>query len=65
MGPDLVMVIVPNNKGDTYHTVKKVTYVESPKASQVVTLTVLNKGNAKNGLGSIATKVAAQMAAKM
>lgn len=65
MGPDLVMVIVPNNKGDTYHTVKKVTYVESPKASQVVTLTVLNKGNAKNGLGPIATKVAAQMAAKM
>ena len=62
MGPELVFVVVPNNKGDVYHTVKKVTYVESPKACQVMTLTVLNKAKS---LAPIATKVAAQMAAKM
>ncbi len=62
MGPDLVMVVVQNNKSDVYHTVKKVTYVESPKACQVMTLNVLKKAKS---LAPIATKVAAQMAAKM
>ncbi len=59
------MVIVPNNKGDVYHTVKKITYVDTPCPCQVVTLTVLNKGQNKGSLAPIATKVAAQMAAKV
>ena len=62
MGPTMVMTVVPNNKGEVYHAVKKVCYVESPTASQVMTMTVLTKAKS---LAPIATKVAAQMAAKM
>ncbi len=51
-----------NNKGDVYHAIKKLCYIEAPTPSQVVTMTVLTK--AKN-LGAIATKVVAQMAAKL
>ena len=56
------MVVVPNNKGEVYHAVKKVCYVEIPTLSQVMTLAVLNKAKK---LAPIATKVAAQIAAKM
>ena len=56
------MTVVPNNKGDVYHTIKKACYVENPTPSQVMTLTVLNKAKQ---LAPIASKVAAQMAAKL
>ena len=62
MSPQMVMTVVPNNKGDVYHAVKKVCYVEWPTASQVMTMTVLTKAKS---LAPIATKVLAQMAAKM
>ena len=58
----MVMIFVPNNKGDIYDSVKKITYVEDPTPCQVMTLAVLKK--AKN-MAPIATKVAAQMAAKL
>jgi aubergine-like protein len=57
-----VVLWFQNNKGDVYHAIKKLCYIEAPTPSQVVTMTVLTK--AKN-LGAIATKVVAQMAAKL
>ncbi len=60
--PQLVMVIIPNNKGDTYSAVKKVTYLEKPTPSQCITATLLRKGK---GIMSIASKVAIQMACKL
>jgi len=62
MSPQMVMVVVPNNKGDHYATVKKKCYLEKGVASQVVTATVLGK---PKGLMSVATKVAIQMNAKL
>jgi len=60
--PQMVMIVVPNNKGDTYHAIKKVLLVDRPIPSQVITGTLLKKGK---GLMSVATKVALQMAAKL
>ena len=62
MSPQMIMVVVPNNRGDAYHAVKKILCVDKPVPSQVITGTLLNKGK---GLMSIATKVAIQMAAKL
>jgi len=62
MSPQLVMVVVPNNKGDHYATVKKKCYLERGIPSQVVTATVLSK---PKGLMSVATKVAIQMNCKL
>jgi len=60
--PQMIMVVIPNNKGDTYHAVKKVLCVDKPIPSQVITGTLLKKGK---GMMSVATKVAIQMAAKL
>ena len=54
MKPQIVMVIIPNDKGDHYAAVKKKCYLERPTPSQCVTSTVLNK---PKGLMSVATKV--------
>merc|ERR1712098_90818 len=62
MSPQLVMVVVPNNKGDHYATIKKKCYVEKAVPSQVVTASVLSK---PKGLMSVATKVAIQMNTKL
>ena len=62
MNPQMLMVVVPNNKGDVYHAIKKVLCVDRPIPSQVITGTLLKKGK---GLMSVATKVAIQMAAKL
>merc|ERR1712029_918333 len=62
MSPQMVMVVVPNNKGDHYSTVKKKCYLEKGVASQVVTATVLGK---PKGLMSVATKVAIQINCKL
>lgn len=62
LSPQMVMVVVPNNRGDHYHAVKKILCVDKPTPSQVVTGTLLGKGK---GLMSVATKVAIQMAAKL
>ena len=35
MGPDIVMVVIPNNKGEHYHAIKKKTCIEKPVPSQV------------------------------
>jgi aubergine-like protein len=35
MGPNLVMIVIPNNKGDHYSVVKKICCIESPVPSQV------------------------------
>ena len=61
--PQLVMTCVPNNKGDVYHAIKKLCYIESPCPSQVMTISVLRKNEQR--LGPIALKVVAQMAAKL
>jgi len=60
--PQLVMVVIPNDKGDHYAAVKKKCYIEKPTPSQCVTSTVLNK---PKGLMSVATKVAVQMICKL
>ena len=60
--PQMVMVVVPNNKGDHYSIIKKKCCLERPIPSQVVTATVISK---PKGLMSVATKVAVQMNAKL
>ena len=60
--PEMIMTVVPNNKSDSYHTIKKILCVDRPIPSQVMTLTVLKK---PKGLGSVAQKVAIQMATKL
>ena len=66
MKPSIVMVMIPNDKGDHYAAVKKKCCLEKPIPSQCVTGTVLNKFNSKpGGLMSVATKVAIQMNCKL
>ena len=62
MKPLIVMVVIPNNKGDHYAVVKKKCCIEKPIPSQVMTATVLGK---PKGLMSVATKVALQMNCKL
>jgi len=62
MSPQLIMIIIPNNKGDVYHAIKKYLCVDCPVPSQVITATLLKKGK---GMMSVATKVAIQIAAKL
>ena len=60
--PRIVMVVIPNNKGEHYSAVKKLCCVEQPVPSQVMTSTVLGK---PKGLMSVATKVVVQMNCKL
>ena len=60
--PQIVMVVIPNDKGDHYAAVKKKCYIEKPTPSQCVISTVLNKFKC---LMSVATKVAVQMICKL
>jgi len=60
--PQLIMIVIPNNKGDVYHAIKKFLCVDCPVPSQVITATLLKKGK---GMMSVATKVAIQIAAKL
>ena len=62
MKPAIVMIVIPNNKGDHYAAVKKKCCLEKPIPSQCVTSTVLSK---PKGLMSVATKVAIQMNCKI
>jgi len=62
MKPSIVMVVIPNDKGEHYAAVKKKCCLERPIPSQCVTSTVLNK---PKGLMSVATKVAVQMNCKL
>merc|ERR1712098_40799 len=62
MKPQLVMIVIPNNKGDHYAAVKTKCCVERPIPSQCITATVLGK---PKGLMSVATKVALQMNCKL
>jgi len=64
LSPQMIMVIVPNNKGDTYHAIKKILCVNRPIPSQVITGTLLKKFASK-GFMAVATKVGIQMAAKL
>jgi len=65
MKPAIVLVVIPNDKGDHYAAVKKKCCLEKPTPSQCVTATVLNKFQLKKGLMSVATKVAIQMICKL
>ena len=38
LSPQMIMVIIPNNKGDTYHAIKKILCVNRPIPSQVITI---------------------------
>merc|ERR1712096_161481 len=62
MKPSIVMIVIPNNKGDHYAAVKKKCCIEKPIPSQCMTATVLSK---PKGLMSVATKVAIQMNCKL
>lgn len=62
MNPQLIMIVIPNNKGDVYHAIKKFLCVDVPVPSQVITATLLKKGK---GMMSVAQKVAIQIAAKL
>merc|ERR1719322_1072755 len=62
MKPQIVMVVIPNNKGEHYAAVKVKCCVEKPIPSQCMTATVLGK---PKGLMSVATKVAIQMNCKL
>jgi len=62
MKPMIVMVVIPNNKGDHYSVVKRKCCIDKPVPSQVMTATVLSK---PKGLMSVATKVALQMNCKL
>lgn len=62
MAPMMIMVVIPNNRVDAYHAIKKCLCCENAIPSQVMTHTVLKK---PKGLMSVATKVAIQMAAKL
>ena len=62
MKPMIVMVVIPNSKGDHYSVVKKKCCIDKPVPSQVMTATVLSK---PKGLMSVATKVALQMNCKL
>ena len=60
--PQIVMAVIPSNKGDHYAAVKKTCCVTNAIPSQCMTATVLNK---PKGLMSVATKVAIQMSCKL
>merc|ERR1712112_564610 len=62
LNPQLVMVVIPNNKGEHYAAVKTKCCVEKPIPSKCMTATVLGK---PTGLMSVATKVALQMNCKL
>jgi len=64
LSPQMIMVIIPNNKGDTYHAIKKILCVNRPIPSQVITGTLLKKFASK-GFMAVATKVGIQVAAKL
>jgi len=64
LAPNLIMVVIPNNKSDVYAAVKKATLCQTPVPTQCMTATVLRKFASK-GFSSVATKVAVQMACKL
>ena len=43
LAPQMVLCVIPNNKGDSYHAIKKICCIDRPTPSQVVTGTVLKK----------------------
>ncbi|CAG5135544.1 unnamed protein product [Candidula unifasciata] len=58
----IVVTVAPNNKKDRYDAIKKSCCIENPVPSQVVLQKTLMK---KQGLMSVATKIAIQMNCKM
>ncbi|CAL1531960.1 unnamed protein product [Lymnaea stagnalis] len=58
----MIVCIVPNNKKDRYDAIKKCCCIDNPVPSQVVVTKTLQK---KQGLMSVATKIAIQMNCKM
>ena len=52
--PTMIVVVVPNNKGDAYSVVKKICCGERGIPSQVVTGTVLNKEKSKLSFNHLA-----------
>ncbi|XP_059156586.1 piwi-like protein 1 [Physella acuta] len=58
----MVVCVVPNQKKDRYDAIKKCCCIDNPVPSQVVVTRTLQK---KQGLMSVATKIAIQMNCKM
>ncbi|RUS89237.1 hypothetical protein EGW08_002980 [Elysia chlorotica] len=58
----MVVAVVTNNKKDRYDAIKKMCCIDNPVPSQVVMTKTLSK---KQGLMSVATKIAIQMNCKM
>ena len=61
-GVQIVMAVIPSNKGEQYAAVKKTCCLTHSVPSQCMTATVLNK---PKGMMSVATKVAIQMSCKL
>jgi len=57
-----IMALVPNNRKDRYDAIKKELCIEKPIPSQVVVARTVNK---KQGLMSVATKIAIQVNCKL
>ncbi len=60
MKPQMILVVIPNNKTDAYHAIKKVLCCDMPIPSQCVTATVIKKFISKD-LTPLALKVPSKM----
>lgn len=63
--PQMLMVVVSNNQGDRYATIKKRCYLDYGLPCQVIVHRTISPKDKSRGLMSIATKVGIQMNAKM
>lgn len=62
-GPNIIVVVIPSEKGDTYSCIKKFLCIDQPVPSQIVTISkVIRKEKIAR---STTTKIALQMIAKM
>lgn len=64
-GAKFFLVVVPNDRGDTYDAIKKKLYIEDPTPNQVVTVSKVLRSSSHTKLKSIATKVLIQIASKL
>ena len=66
MDPRMIMVVVPNNAGDRYAAIKRMTCVDRAVATQVIVAkTMQPKKGGIGGVKSIATKVLIQLNCKL
>jgi len=65
MDPNLIFIVVPNNSGDRYATIKKKTCCQRAVPTQVVVQKTMMSKKGKAGLMSIATKIMIQINCKL